>query len=67
MSTFFAILCIIGYIVAGLFASRFIVKRIYLDSSDPADCVALTVIIAIWPLLCIMYLIGKIFFNILKQ
>ena len=67
MSTFPIILCIICYIIAGLFISRFITKSMYLESSDPADCVALTVIVIIWPLLCIMYLIGRVFFGIIKQ
>jgi len=66
MSTFIVILCIVGYIIAGLFISRFTTKSMYLESSDPADCVALTVIVIIWPLLCIMYLIGRMLFNILR-
>jgi len=71
MSTFLIILCITGYIVAGLLTSKFIAKSMYLDSSDPTDCIQLTIsvtiIIIIWPLLCIMYLIGRVFFNIIKQ
>ena len=67
MSTFLIILCIICYIIAGLFISRFITKSMYLNSNDPADCIALTVIATIWPLLCVMYLIGRVFFRIINQ
>jgi len=39
MSTFLTILCIMGYIVAGLLTSKFIAKSMYLESSDPTDCI----------------------------